>query len=83
VQLDIASLGGQQPRAGAVAVRGPAGAALVAVGADVLGGLGIDQGLQDQPERFTDDVQATAGAQRCQQVGHGPSSRAIVANSLV
>jgi hypothetical protein len=71
VQLDITSLGRQQPRSAAVAVGGPAGAALVAVGADLLGGLGIDQRLQHQPERFTDDVQATAGAQRCKQVGHG------------
>jgi hypothetical protein len=71
VQLDIAGLGRQQPGSGAVAVRRPAGAALVAVGADLLGGLGIDQCLQNQPKRFADDVQATASAQRCKQVGHG------------
>src|SRR5829696_8238765 len=42
-----------------------------AASTDLLGGVGVDQCLQHQPERFTDDVQATAGAQRCKQVGHG------------
>jgi hypothetical protein len=35
---------------------------LVAAGADVLGGLGVDQRLQHQPECLTDDIQATASA---------------------
>jgi hypothetical protein len=45
-------------------VGGPAAAALVAAGADHFGGLGVDQGLQDQRQRLADHIQATAGAQR-------------------
>jgi hypothetical protein len=45
--------------------------ALIAVGADVLGGLGVDQGLQDHGQPLTDHVKITAGAQRIQQLGQG------------
>jgi hypothetical protein len=38
-------------------------ASLIGPGADVLGGLGIDQRLEHQGEPFADDVQVTAGAQ--------------------
>jgi hypothetical protein len=55
----------------AVAVGGPGGRALVAAGADLLGGLGLDQGLQHQREAFADDVQVAAGAQCIQQLGQG------------
>jgi hypothetical protein len=36
--------------------------ALIGLGADVLGGLGVDQRLQHQREAFADDIQAAAGA---------------------
>jgi hypothetical protein len=52
-------------------VGGPGGRAFVAAGADHLGGLGVDQRLQHQRQRFADNIQATTGAQRRQQVGHG------------
>jgi hypothetical protein len=71
VQLHVAGFGSQQPRSGPVAMGRPAGAALVAVGTDLLGGLGVDQGLQHQRQRLADNIQATASAQRHQQVGHG------------
>ena len=45
--------------------------ALVAVGADVLGGLGIDQGLQDQRQRLTNQVEVAAGAQCSKQLRQG------------
>jgi hypothetical protein len=45
--------------------------ALIAVGADVLGGLDLDQGLQDHGQPLTDHVKITAGAQGIQQVGQG------------
>jgi hypothetical protein len=34
----------------------PGGAALVAVGADLLGSLGLDQGLQHQRQRLADNI---------------------------
>jgi hypothetical protein len=49
--------------------------ALVAAGADVLGGFGVDQGLQDQPQRLADDVEVAAGAECIQQVGQGCETR--------
>jgi hypothetical protein len=52
-------------------VGGAAGGALIGLGADVLGGLGVDQRLQDHDKTFADDVQATAGAQRVQQISNG------------
>jgi hypothetical protein len=70
-QLDIAGLGRQQPGPGAVAMGGALLSALIAVGADVLGGLGVDQRLQDQRERLADEVEVTAGAQRIQQISNG------------
>jgi hypothetical protein len=45
--------------------------ALIGSGADVLGGLGVDQGLEHQREPFADDVQVTADVQCIQQVGQG------------
>ena len=45
--------------------------ALIAVGADVLGGFGVDQGLQDHGQPLTDHVKITAGAQCIQQLGQG------------
>jgi hypothetical protein len=37
----------------------------------VLGGLGIDQCLQDQRQRLTDNIEVAAGMQCIQQVGQG------------
>jgi hypothetical protein len=70
-QFHVTGLGRQQPGSSSVAVGGAGVSRLVAVGADVLGGLGVDQRLQHQPECLTDDIQATTDAQRRQQVGHG------------
>ena len=58
-------------------------AALIGPGADVLGGLGLDQRLQHQRERFADDVQVTAGAQCIEQLGQADLLRAIVRTPLV
>jgi hypothetical protein len=44
----VAGLRGQQALAVAVSVRRPLGAALVRLGADLVGGLHVDQGLQHQ-----------------------------------
>ena len=82
-QLDITGLGGQQPPAGAVAMGGACVGALVPASADVLGGLGVDQGLQHQGQALADDVQVTASTQRIQQISNGRLVQAIVANSLV
>jgi len=57
--------------------------ALVPASADVLGGLGVDQGLQHQGQALADDVQVTASTQRIQQISNGRLVQAIVANSLV
>ena len=61
-QLDVAGLGRQQPGPGAVAVSGAAGGALVAVGADALGGLSVNQRLQHKGKTLADEVEVTAGA---------------------
>jgi hypothetical protein len=44
---------------------------LIGPRADVLGGLGVDQCLQDQSERLADEVEVTAGAERVQQISNG------------
>jgi hypothetical protein len=71
LELDIAALGRQQPRSAAVAVGGPAGSALVAAGADHLGGFGLDHGLEHQRQAFPNDIQVTASAQYIQQLRQG------------
>jgi hypothetical protein len=48
-----------------------AGGALVTVGADHLGRLGLDQRLQHHGQSLTNDVQVTAGTQRVQQISNG------------
>jgi hypothetical protein len=70
-QLHVAGLGRQQPGPGAVAVGRAAGRSLIAVSADLLGGLSLDQGLPHQRERLADDVQVAAGAQCIQQLRQG------------
>jgi hypothetical protein len=52
-------------------------------GGDVLGNLRLDEGLQDQRERFADDVQAAASAGRYQQVVIADPAKAIMVISLV
>jgi hypothetical protein len=57
LELHIAGLGRQQPGASPVAVgRGGLGA-LIGLGADVLSGLGVDQGLQHQRHALANDIQ--------------------------
>jgi hypothetical protein len=82
-QLDVAGLGRQQPRAGAVAMGGALLAPLIGPSADVLGGLDLDQRLQHQGEPFADDVQVTAGVQCIQQLGQGRLAEGHRADSLV
>ena len=43
--------------------------AFVAAGADDLAGLGLDQFLHHQPDRFADQVHALPGTERLQQLG--------------
>jgi hypothetical protein len=62
-EAQVAGLGGQQPLADAVAMGAPLGAALVRLGADGLGGLQLDQGLQHQLHPRADKVDVAAGAQ--------------------
>jgi hypothetical protein len=54
-----------------------------AVSADLLGSLGLDQRLEHQGQRLTDDVQITAGAQCIKQVGQGRLAEGHRADSLV
>ena len=71
VELDVAGLGGEQPSSGAVAVRGALGGTLVAPGADALGGLEVDEGLEDELHGAADDVDVAAGGDRFQQFVEG------------
>ena len=50
---------------------GPAGRALVAASADLLGGFGLDQRLEYQRQGFTNNIQVAAGAQCIQQLRQG------------
>ena len=70
LQLDIAGLGGQQPAPVPVAfgARGPR-CARSASGADHLGRLGLDQLLEDQADRFADQVEAVTGTEHLEQLG--------------
>jgi hypothetical protein len=52
-------------------VRGAGLGPLIGPSADVLGGLGIDQRLQDQRERLADNIEVAAGRQCIQQLGQG------------
>jgi len=61
--------GGQQPRAGAVAVSDTGLGPLIAVGADPLGRFDLDQLLHHQPDRVADQLNAFAGTERVQQLG--------------
>ena len=70
-QLDVAGLGRQQLRAGAVAFGHSVLAAFVAVGADNPGGFELDQLLQHGADRLADHVNAVAGAERVQQLRQG------------
>jgi len=44
---------------------------LIRAGADVLGGLGVDQRPQHQREPLADDIQVTTGTQCIQQLRQG------------
>jgi hypothetical protein len=56
---------------GAVAMGGALVCALVAVGADGLPGLQLDQLLEDERHRLADDFLAAAGADGVEQLGQG------------
>ena len=71
VQLDIAGLRGQEARAVAVAVGGALVGALVATGTDGLGGLELDELLEDEAHRLAQRVGAITGADRLEQLGQG------------
>jgi hypothetical protein len=70
-QAEVARLGGEDPLADPVAVGDPLGAALVRLGADRLGGLQLDQGLQHQLQARADQVHVAAGAQCVEQLREG------------
>ena len=63
-QLDVAGLGGQQPRPVPVALIHTSVAALIAPRADRLGGLGLDQLLEHQAHRAAHQLRAATGAKR-------------------
>ena len=58
-------------------------AALIGPGTDVLGGLGLDQRLQHQRQRFADKVEVAAGAQCIEQLGQGRLAQGHRATPLV
>ena len=70
-QLDVAGLGGQHPRTVAVAfgcaVIGP----LIGRCADAFGRFEIDQLLQRDADRVTDQIDALTGAERLEEFGQG------------
>lgn len=70
-QLDVAGVGGQQPRPGPVAFGGAGLGALVAGGADRGGRLGVDQLLHRDADTLPDEVDALAGAEHLEQLRQG------------
>ena len=68
-QLDITSLGGQQPPPAAVAFGHSAVGAFVAGGADLLGRFDLDQLLHHQPHRIANEINSFAGTERVEQLG--------------
>jgi hypothetical protein len=70
-QLDVAGLGREEPAARTVAVGRPLVGPLVPGRADRLGGLELDQLLEDERHRLAQDVAAAAGADRVEQAGQG------------
>jgi hypothetical protein len=70
LEIDIARLGGQQTVSAPVALVGAGVAALVEAGADHLGDLGLDEGLEHEFHALADDVDVAAGADRVEQAGH-------------
>ncbi len=70
-QLDIARLRREEPAPAPVAVGRPLVGALIARGADRLGGLKLDQLLQDERHRLAQDVRVATGADRVEQLGQG------------
>lgn len=53
-----------------VALREPALGALVAAGADHLGGFGFHQLLEDEADEVTDEIDTVAATERLEQRGH-------------
>ncbi len=70
LQLHIARLRCQQPVTVTVALGGARLGALVAAGADVLGRLRLDQGLQHELDALADHVDVATSADRVQQLVH-------------
>ena len=70
-QLDVAGLGRQQPHPVAVALVGAGVGALVAGGADHLGGLQVDEGLEHELHRLAHEVQVAARAEGVEKFGQG------------
>jgi hypothetical protein len=71
VQLDVTGLGREEAAARAVAVSGALGGPLVSLGADHLGGLEVDQLLEDERHRVAQYVGAATGPDGSEQVGQG------------
>jgi len=70
LQLDIASLGGQQSITVAVPPVRPATGTLVVLGADHLRRFRIDQRLQHELDTLADHVDIATGADRVEQTIH-------------
>ena len=71
LQLEIAGPSRQQTRPVPVALSDPRLAALIAPGADRLGGLGLAQLLEHQLHRLADQARAAAGAETLPQLCRG------------
>ncbi len=70
-QVHVPGLRGEHPCPGAVALGDAGVGPLVPGGADHLRGLELDQVLQRDPDRFTDQVHALPGAEHLEQLGQG------------
>ncbi len=69
LQLQVTGLGCEQAWAVPVALRGALITSFEAAGADLLGGLRLDQLLHDPPQARADGVGPLSGAERVEEVG--------------
>ena len=60
LEIDVAGLGRQLPRPAAVAPRSPRDRALVRLGADVLSGFLVDQGLVEERHHLAHEIEIGA-----------------------
>ena len=69
LEVHVAGLGGRRARGRAVAARGPSHRAFVGLGADHLGGFGLDEGLIEELHELAHQIEIGSIAKCVEQLG--------------